>query len=255
MKFYLGTHLAYWLRTSEHSLFVSRRRLCRYKKLPQALSSWCLDSGGFTELSQYGMWTITPQEYVAEVRRYYDEVGKMDWAAPMDAMCEPWVLEKSKNWLGGTVQAHQMWTVQNFITLMEIAGGLPFIPVLQGWSMDDYFHHVEMYDKAGIDLTQFDTVGLGSVCRRQSTKEIAEITGNLCSIGLRLHGFGVKSGGIAKYGGFLESADSMAWSFSGRKKYPCSAEGKTNCAHCWHYACEWRDKLIQKAKENHCEVR
>ncbi|MFC4611496.1 hypothetical protein ACFO9E_27445 [Streptomyces maoxianensis] len=46
-----------------------------------------LDSGGFTELQNFGRWTITPAQYVSEVRRIRDEVGLLDWAAPMDWNC------------------------------------------------------------------------------------------------------------------------------------------------------------------------
>jgi hypothetical protein len=47
---------------------------------------------------------------------------------------------------------------------------------------------------------------LGSVCRRQSTTEIAVIVTALARRGLRLHGFGVKTGGLHLYGHLLASA-------------------------------------------------
>lgn len=52
-------------------------------------------------------------------------------------------------------------------------------------------------------------VGLGSVCRRQSTAEIGIIAGTLHAMGLKLHGFGVKREGLARYGHCLSSSDSM----------------------------------------------
>ena len=51
MKFYLGTHQTGWLAKLDVPLFVSRRRLATLRKLPRAVGSWALDSGGFTELS------------------------------------------------------------------------------------------------------------------------------------------------------------------------------------------------------------
>jgi hypothetical protein len=64
---------------------------------------WALDSGGFTELSMHGRWTLSPRDYVAEVRSYVAALGRPDWIAPQDWMCEPWILEKT----GGTVAEHQ----------------------------------------------------------------------------------------------------------------------------------------------------
>jgi hypothetical protein len=86
--FLLGTHQASWLWDDRVPvpLFVSRRRLTRYKRLYPATHPWALDSGGFTELSTYGRWTIGPREYVAEVARYQREIGNLLWAAPQDWM-------------------------------------------------------------------------------------------------------------------------------------------------------------------------
>jgi hypothetical protein len=213
---------------------------------------WCIDSGGFTELNLFGRWTTTPQQYVAEVRKYCEQIGRVIWAAPQDAMCEPWILEKSRDWLGGTVTAHQVYTVENYLELVDIAPDLPFIPTLQGWELDDYLAHIDMYRQYGIDLTEFATVGLGSVCRRESTTQIAEIVGTLHKTGIKLHGFGMKTGGVAKCGQFLESSDSMAWSFAARRSgpRPCPHKGLKCCNHCYEFASEWRTNLFSRAKAN-----
>lgn len=246
MKFYLGTHIDSWLRQVEVPLFISHRILKKRKTLKPATCEWALDSGGFTELSMYGEWRTTPKEYVESVRRYRDEIGNMDWAAPQDAMCEPWILDNAKAWLGGTVHAHQEWTVNNYLTLRNMAPDLPFIPVLQGWELDDYHKHVEMYDRAGINLTKENTVGLGSVCRRQATKDICGLVSSMWGLGLQLHGFGVKTNGVAQYGQMLKSADSLAWSFGGRRIRPCPEGPNVSCANCKHHAMKWRDNVIKK---------
>jgi len=69
---------------SDVPLFLSRRWLAGRKSLPRARGPWALDSGGFTELSTYGRWTLTPVDYAAEVRRYAGEIGNLAWAAAMD---------------------------------------------------------------------------------------------------------------------------------------------------------------------------
>jgi hypothetical protein len=234
----MGTHVVTWLNSVDVPMFVSRNQLKKRKSLPTAINDWCLDSGGFTEIGNYGLWRTTVEEYESEVLRLMS-IGKMQWCAPQDWMCEPLMLLKT----GLTVQEHQQRTVENFLELRSRR--LPVIPVLQGWQIDDYVRCVEMYARAGVDLTSEATVGLGSVCRRQATNEIFEITRELAGYGLRLHGFGVKMSGLSKYGQFLVSADSMAWSFGGRMSPDKSCE-KNNCANCLHYALSWREKVLAR---------
>lgn len=247
VRFYLGTHQPHWLARLDIPLFVSHRTLMHRKTLPVAVSRWALDSGGFTELSQHGKWTIDAATYATAVRRYMEHIGHLDWAAPQDAMCEPWILEKARSWLGGTVKAHQTWTVDNYLRLRDT--GLPFIPVLQGWHHDDYIRHIDQYAAAGIDLTAEPIVGLGSVCRRQATADIERLVHRIANLDLRLHGFGVKTAGIDRYGDRLTSADSMAWSFGGRRIYPCPQSTRRNCANCEHHALHWRQRVLDKLSQ------
>lgn len=243
MKFYLGTHLPNWLRREEFRhvpLFVSRRTLARYKKLPRAIGAWALDSGGFTELSMFGKWTVPAKEYARNVERFRAEVGPIDFAAPQDWMCEPWITRKT----GLTVEEHQRRTVANLIELRSL--GCDVIPVLQGWTVAEYHRHVEMYDRAGLDLRAERLVGVGSVCRRQGTEEGARIIRSLAALGLLLHGFGIKSGGLRMIHRYLATADSLAWSFTARRAPPlpeCVGKHKA-CANCSKFALRWRAKLL-----------
>ena len=247
MRFYLGTHRPSWLwRIEDVPLFISHRVLKERKSpFPRATTRWALDSGGFTELNLYGEWKTTPAEYIASVRRYHDELGKLDWASPQDWMCEPWVISRT----GLSVAEHQRRTIENYLELTTEAPGLGFIPVLQGWELDDYLRHADAYADAGVDLAAQPVVGVGSVCRRQGTNQIAEIFSALSARGLHMHGFGVKSSGLAKYADHLSSADSLAWSYTARRN-PAGEQdcGKKNCANCMHYALEWRDRILNKLR-------
>jgi hypothetical protein len=247
MKFYLGTHHPHWLGRVEFPLCVSHRRLCKRKSPLEARCPWVLDSGGFTELQLYGKWTVTPREYANAVT-YYRQFGKLQWAAPQDWMCEPAVISGG-TWNGRhfagtrlTVAEHQELTVRNYLTLCEIAPDLPFIPVLQGFTRDEYLRCADMYDKAGVDLEKQETVGIGSVCRRQGTKDAHDIITSLAP--LRLHGFGVKITGLELYGHQLASSDSLAWSFSARRQPPLPGCTHKNCANCLVYAGRWRHRLL-----------
>lgn len=241
MKFYLGTHRPGWLDKVDVSLFVSRTRLHDRKSMPRARTSWALDSGGFTQLSIHGRWTFDAATYVADVRRFDAEIGSLDWAAPMDWMCEPHVLTKT----GLTVAEHQRRTVDSVIDLRSRAPEQRWIPVLQGFTRDDYLRCADLYADRGIDLAAEPTVGLGSVCRRQSTTMVEGLVQRLAGDGIKLHGFGVKSGGLRRMGELLASADSMAWSFVARRR-PVRLDGCThaNCANCQRWALQWRRELL-----------
>lgn len=242
MRFYLGTHMPSWLERVDVPLFVSHMRLDGRRSLPRARGPWALDSGSFSQVALTGGFTTTPRAYIAAIRRYRDEIGQLDWAAPQDHMCEPWVLAKSR--LASTVSEAQTWTVRNLLELRDIDDTLPIVPVLQGQTIDDYRRHVDAYTRAGVDLLAEPTVGVGSVCRRQATSEIAEIVAMLASEGLQLHGFGVKADGLRRYGWCLTSADSMAWSYAGRRINPCPHGRAVSCANCLPHALAWRQRAI-----------
>jgi hypothetical protein len=237
MKFYLGCYNAAWFKRLDIPLFVSRNRLIDRKSLPQALGTWALDSGGFTEVATHGKWRTNAATYAEQVK-WLQGIGNMDWCAPQDYMCEPPIVAKT----GLSVETHIALTVQNYLELSQY--DIPVIPVLQGWQLDDYIACADLYAQNGVNLTQCDTVGLGSVCRRQATSEIEQITKELHSYGFKLHGFGVKIAGLHKYGQYLKSADSMAWSFGGRMTQDENCD-KKNCANCLHYALTWRDKVLR----------
>lgn len=239
--FWMGAHQPSWLRLTDVPLFVSHRRLIRYRQLPRAVGPWALDSGAFSEISQLGRFALTPAAYVDAVNRYAAEVGRLAWAAPQDHMTEPFVLARSH--LAATVREAQRWTTDNLLDLRARRPVVPIVPVLQGQTLGDYLDHVDRYAAAGVDLHAEPIVGLGSICRRQATGEIAAIVEALAvGVGLRLHGFGVKLGGLAQYGQLLASADSMAWSVAARRGGPCRHRGARNCANCLTYALDWRTR-------------
>lgn len=241
-RFYLGTHETGWLARADVPLFVSHRRLQLRKRLPVATARWALDSGGFTELTMHGRWVTEPGDYIDAARRYQTDIGLLDWAAPMDWMCEPFMLAKT----GLTVDRHQALTVENVTLLRQVAPDVPWVAVLQGWTVDEYIACVERYTQAGIDLTNEPVVGVGSVCRRQATSEIETIFRELDRAGIRCHGFGVKVQGLARYARHLVSADSMAWSYQARRDRPLPDCTHANCANCLRYALKWGQRVTAR---------
>lgn len=236
MRFFLGTHETSWLARLDVPLFVSHVRLKRRKSFKRAACDWALDSGAFSEVKGHGRFRMSVAEYVDAVATYRAEIGRLQWAAPMDWMCEPEVVAKT----GLSVLEHQHRTVDNYLELRDQG---PFIPVLQGWTLADYERCVSLYEDADVDLRAVPVVGVGSVCRRQNTAEIAYIFRHLAGGGLRLHGFGVKTG-VGAYGKHLASIDSMAWSFKARKNPPLPGCSHKSCSNCSRYALQWRSDLL-----------
>lgn len=246
MVFYLGTHEPGWLNQTACPLFISRRRLARRKSLPRALGRWALDSGGFTELDRFGAWQTSPEQYADEAQRWQEGIGGLDFAAPQDWMCEPRILRHT----GLTVVEHQRRTIESYLKLRELAPGVPWIPVLQGYDIPEYVDHAAQYQRAGIDLGSCARVGVGSVCRRQARWEAAELFADLWHLKLRLHGFGLKTSFLKHvFSCGLESFDSMAWSLRARKSR-IVLPGCTHavCNNCLRFALEWREQVCKIGK-------
>ncbi len=267
-KFYLTTHKPGWLwrEDTEVPLFVSHRRLAEHVHLNPATVPWALDSGGFTEVTQFGGWRTSPQEYVAAVARYDREIGRLEWAAPQDWMCEPAVIHggmidgRRIPGTGLTLAEHQRRTVANFTELENLWSQLresdpemglsPFMPVLQGWDPEDYLRCADLYDEAGVHLEDYPLVGLGSVCRRNTTTELMRVLENVVprlTPWLALHGFGMKTQGLELGGHLMSSADSLAWSFTARREgIVLPGHTHSHCGNCIVYAKQWRARMLAK---------
>lgn len=259
VHFYLGAHEASWLEELDVPMFLSRRRFGRNTdrnktlftpgrprgrppRWPKPKQGWALDSGGFTELILNGGWPIGADQYADEVEQLQLEVGKMAWAAPQDWMCEPGMLRKT----GLTVREHQDRTVENFLQLRQRLGEL-VIPVVQGWTIDQYLECVELYQAQGVELEQEPLVGIGSICRRGQDHVIFQIVATLRQrYQLKMHGFGVRGSALQLMSHMLISADSMAWAYHASRRPPLPGCTHVTCASCKRYALQWREHLLDQ---------
>ncbi len=261
--FYLGGHSASWLWRQElleverevkpgfppAALCISYRSLSTIKQWAEALRYWMLDSKAFTQITTYGRFVVSAKDYARDCLRAMSEIGKLRAVGIQDYMCEPIALRAT----GLTLREHQIKTVDSFIELKTLAPDVPFMPTLQGFEDSDYFRCIEMYYKRGIDLAKFPRIGLGSVCRRQHTKEIFNLLLNLKPYGLKLHGYGVKVKALERISKIndtelLPFSDSMAWSIHARNRArlpECKHIGQ-NCNGCFRYALKWRERLLCK---------
>jgi hypothetical protein len=245
--FYLGTHRVPWLLHLDVPLMVSVHQLNRYRRrgddFPKADTRWAMDSGGFTEISTHGEWTIDPDIFGGMVYRLIDDLGRPpDFVSIQDWMCEDDALHRT----GLTTRIHQQLTTESAVYLRAEFPHAPWMLVLQGQQPEDYLQHAADYSAAGFDLASEPIVGLGSVCRRQATSEIVAIVDALAPLGLRLHGFGLKKTGLTRCGHRFASADSLAWSYQARKQR-IRLDGCTHlgvCNNCPVWARQWRTGVM-----------
>jgi len=257
MKLYLGTHRPTWLTLDGPPLMVSLNTLPARKSY-RAVIDWFVDSGGFTELQLHGRWRTTATQHAERCAEVVERFGRVEWLSPQDWMCEPIVIAGGGPFVGTgkTVREHQERTVQNYLDLIAIEPDLPWVPVLQGYALDEYHECADLYASAGVELEAAHRVGVGSICRRQSMSEAVVIMRTLAARGLQLHGFGFKQAGIAACWPWMASADSMAWSYNAR--YEGSKYGRTcarpngrggqvaSCGNCRHYAIDWHERTTRR---------
>lgn len=203
--------------------FVSVNALLR-RKGDFAANEWILDSGAFSQVTKHGHFVLSVEAYASQIDRWA-RCGTMLAAVAQDFMCEPFAL----NATGATVADHQRWTIERYVALRDAVRSVPIMPVLQGWTVENYVSHVRQY---GALLAQGAWVGVGSICKRNSN--VGYVAAIIEAIkkerhDLRLHGFGLKitALGDARVRDALHSADSMAWSFAARR----SGQGANNVRH------------------------
>lgn len=230
--FLLGLSQSTWLRKPGWPGMVSLHRLPK-RPYPTA-RPWALDSGAFTHLRKHGGWDISARAYADTVAAWHD-AGGLSWAATQDWLCVPPVLAAT----GLTVSEHQKRTVESWHELRDLAPDVPWLPTVQGWFPEEYLTHVGMY---GPELLEEPLVGVGSIAARQGTDTALLIVHELVALGLPLHGWGVKTSGLVRYGPLLTSADSQSWSHEARKnpERSCSpARLHDDCRNCLAYGELW----------------
>lgn len=147
-----------------------------------------LDSGGFSLLNQYGRYPFSIVNFANLVAQM-----KPHFYATMDYPCEP---EISRSLGLMTNKERIEKTVENAMALTEYEDQLSgqMIPVIQGYTLDEYISCLELYAKA---KTIRDYMAVGSMCRRINTAELNELIPGIYYAARRfgvkrLHYFGLK---------------------------------------------------------------
>jgi len=169
------------------------RRLSEDYSLPIGEGDrWMMDSGAFSQISGEAGFYQSPAEYAIEIHRWC-RFGTLVAAVTQDYMCEPHILHQ----LDTNAKEQQERTVKRYDEILghlsRLGTDTHLMPVLQGWEPRHYKRHLEMY---GDRLTEDMWVGVGSICKRNSSpadveKVLSAITDRRPD--LRLHGFGIKT--------------------------------------------------------------
>jgi len=235
VEFFCGARKSGWCEDTDVPLFITYSALKERKNLPRAKGPWALDPNGFDILRQHGRYPFTAATFADDVQRYQTEIGNLVFASVMDWMCEDLIRKGGRGprrsvYKGTkkTVAEHQRLTIDSYIELMSLAPWVPWLPVLQGSAVPEYWDHLEQYRRRGIDLTKVPRVGVGSICRKQNVVPVIfTLIDLLVDEGLFLHAFGFKTDGVETLVDFLRtrgqlealrrfSCDSMAWSIDFR---------------------------------------
>ncbi|MFJ1757619.1 hypothetical protein [Kitasatospora sp. NPDC088134] len=245
--FYLGVPPS-WAPRSSVPVMLSANALMNYRlggeRSPVARSRYAVDSGGFSQVGKHGDYLLDPDAWGGMVYRIMDRFGAPpDFVSVQDFMTEPQIIART----GWTLELHQEFTVDSYLYLTREFEHAPWLPVLQGQKVEDYLTHCAMYAAAGVDLAELPLVGVGSVCRRQGTRETGHILAALAGRSLKLHGFGIKADCLRKYGHLLASADTLAWSSGARHRQERLAgysHRAADCRNCMRYALHWREGVV-----------
>lgn len=261
VTFYTGVGHPNWLNTATIPLFLSVTTLARYRSRGDAWpirgtsgAPWAGDSGAYAALmlatdGDGHPWSLDGELYGGLWLRLVEEIGRRpDFIAPQDWPCEPAVRLRT----GLTVRDHQELTLDSYCQLAEGFPWLPWMPVLQGWTVGDYLRHAAMYAAADVDLAACGRVGVGSICRRGSQRAVAAVLEALSPLGLRLHGFGMSINALRLGWHHLASADSQAWSAVARREHirlpGCAHTTKagepSDCRNCPRWAQAYRERAL-----------
>ncbi len=215
-EFYYGTSW-HWPLPYLPRVMLSYNYVRNLKKPWKIDIPFMLDSGAYSVIMKYGKYPYTPEQYAKGI-----EMWKPDIAWTMDYPCEPNVRMKGNY----DVKQSQEMTIQNQIKLEQL--GAKTMMVVQGWKLEDYLENLDRIKEQGL-LTE--RLGIGSICRRGQTKQIADIIRaiyNNVPSWVKLHGFGVKVQVFkltdAKF--YLYSADSLSWGY--QQRYGDWLKGKYN---------------------------
>jgi hypothetical protein len=170
-----------------------------------------LDSGGFSLLSQYPDYPFTLNQYL-ELAYYIKDNNLLTLIATMDYPCEA---EINRTQLHSNEERIQK-TIDNTIKCYDVDSSLPWVPVIQGYTIDEYLACIDLYYEVGIESLYW---AIGSICSRKGhylqMRNIIVTIAKRLETECKLHAFGlgVKFLYDPQIFSNIYSSDSAAWNY------------------------------------------
>ena len=168
-----------------------------------------VDSGGFTLFKKNGEYPFSLHEYCKFVYSL-DEQYPLELVATLDYPCEIDVKRTKYKTNKQRIEA----TVQNAVWCIDYDNTLPWIPVLQGFTYEEYEYCYNLYLERGINM---DYLAIGSICSRKGNHlAIRNLLTKIHALtNTKLHAFGLSLTYLRDptIANILYSSDSSAWNW------------------------------------------
>ena len=215
--------------------YLGRRKLIRpgyFRPVCDRLDGMdaALDSGGFVAMTRYGGFRFSIRKYVEFAASFpWTHWFQQDYCVEKEVAPDK---DELKTRIHHTVMAY-WYTLDERDRLLDQGYTLSRpVPVLQGRQLEDYLQSAELHSRLIGGLPPY--VGIGSVCRRNSERELLSLVVGLARElpGVRFHLFGVKGAALQLLidegpAEAIQSIDSMAWNDAARWATP-EGESSTN---------------------------
>lgn len=188
----------------------SRKRFQVRRPPADHVASICIDSGGFTAAKRWGAYPWEPAQYAEFIRAVSRDVP-LDFCAILDYACERGVNREHYQTNVERIEA----TIENERACREAAPDLPWLPVLQGDTLEERSY--DLSRRRGLGMLPTDYAGIGSVCGRGAKAARAVIRFYAAHLfGVRYHAFGMHVGAMDDkvVPGALRSWDSYSWTWA-----------------------------------------
>jgi len=198
---------------SAGSMYAKKLSLNR-GMIPESTKRLFLDSGGYSFFTRWGKYPFSIEEYVIFAQSIQDEYPLTE-VAIMDFPCEPntnrSILKSNKERIDNTVQ--------NALSCIDYDPNLPWVPVIQGYTLNEYLYCLDLYKDAKMYHDDFHLWAIGTLCARKKLDGIRSMVVNITDkINAPVHTFGMNYRFLKDPQIFFSiySSDSGAWSYNGR---------------------------------------
>ena len=192
---------------------ISKYFIASRFELPNSVERVILDSGGYSFYMKYGKYPFDLEKYIELVYLIQDQ-SPLFKVAILDYPCEP-KLDRHRPM---TNKERIDKTISNAVECFQADRKIPWLPVIQGYEIDEYSSCIDQYKDVGI---KSDYWAIGSLCSRKGQKmkirnivsSIVEYTGDV-----KLHSFGLTLSYLSDPQIFnsIYSTDSSSWNYRAR---------------------------------------